>query len=67
MFLGKNPKNTEMFWDKNPKNTEMFWDNKLARCGAMRLYWWLYKDVGEQQPIKKQGIETLPRAYIIKV
>lgn len=45
MFLGKNPKNTKMFLAKNPKNTEMFWGNRLARCGAMRLYWWLYKDV----------------------
>jgi len=51
MFLGKNPKNTEMFLGKNPKKTEMFWGNRLARRGAMRLYWWLYKDVGEQQPI----------------
>jgi hypothetical protein len=51
MFLGKNPKNTEMFWGKNPKNTKLFWGNRLARCGAMRLYWWLYKALGELQPI----------------
>jgi|GEM_PF-3122847 len=44
----------------------MFWGNRLARCGAMRPYWWLCKALGELQPIKKQGIETHPRTYIIR-